>query len=245
VKTIGTASDMPAASGYAFAVTWLSRLTATTGYDRSVRIFGAAWFLILALVKVMRVFIVAKSMSIVDFGPTGWPTMLSTLCLLLFYLTLAWLILRRPRSVAPAAGILPSLVAFLGTYLPWTIILFAPREASACQEIASSGLLLIGAVSMVIVIPHLGHCFSIVPQARRLVRTGPYAVVRHPLYLVEEIALLGILVQFRSPLTLALFLAHGALQIGRMFYEEDLLRRSFPDYDEYARSTARLIPYIW
>jgi protein-S-isoprenylcysteine O-methyltransferase Ste14 len=65
------------------------------------------------------------------------------------------------------------------------------------------------------------------------------------LYLVEEVALLGTLLQFLSPLTLILFIAHGALQIRRMFYEEDLLRRTFADFDVYARSTPRLIPYVW
>jgi protein-S-isoprenylcysteine O-methyltransferase Ste14 len=98
---------------------------------------------------------------------------------------------------------------------------------------------------MVFVICHLGRNFSIVPQARRLVKAGPYAVVRHPLYLAEEVALLGVLVQFFSPLALTIFLAHGVLQIRRMFFEDELLRRSFPGFDAYARSTPRLIPYVW
>jgi protein-S-isoprenylcysteine O-methyltransferase Ste14 len=65
------------------------------------------------------------------------------------------------------------------------------------------------------------------------------------LYLAEEVALLGFLLRFYSPMTLALFLAHGALQIGRMLFEENLLRQSFTDYDDYARSTPRLIPFVW
>ena len=88
----------------------------------------------------------------------------------------------------------------------------------------------------------LGYTHS---QARKLVRTGPYKVVRHPLYLAEEVALLGMLLQCFSPLTLALFLVHAALQVRRTFYEDNLLRRAFPGFDEYARSTPRLIPYVW
>ena len=76
-------------------------------------------------------------------------------------------------------------------------------------------------------------------------RTGPYAVVRNPLYVVEEFAVLGILLQCLSPLTFVLFLVHGALQVRRILDEEELLRRTFPDYDDYARSTSRLIPYVW
>jgi protein-S-isoprenylcysteine O-methyltransferase Ste14 len=77
------------------------------------------------------------------------------------------------------------------------------------------------------------------------VRTGPYAVVRHPLYLAEEVALLGTLLQFYSFATLVLLLAHGALQVCRIFYEETLLRHTFAAYEDYARSTSRLIPYVW
>ena len=51
---------------------------------------------------------------------------------------------------------------------------------------------------MIVVIFHLGRSFSIVPQARTLVRTGPYKFVRNPLYLAEEVALLGTLLQFYS-----------------------------------------------
>jgi protein-S-isoprenylcysteine O-methyltransferase Ste14 len=89
---------------------------------------------------------------------------------------------------------------------------------------------------MVVVICHLGRSFSIVPQARRLVREGPYAVVRHPLYLAEEVALLGTLLQFYSVTGLVLVLVHGVLQVRRILYEEDLLSRTFPDYEVYAKS---------
>ena len=103
----------------------------------------------------------------------------------------------------------------------------------------------IGTAGAVVIICYLGKSFSIVPHARRLVRDGPYSVVRHPLYLAEEVAVLGCLLRFFCPAAVALFLAHCALQIARIIFEENLLRRSIPDYDDYARSTSRLIPYVW
>jgi protein-S-isoprenylcysteine O-methyltransferase Ste14 len=69
--------------------------------------------------------------------------------------------------------------------------------------------------------------------------------VRHPLYLAEELALLGCLLRLYSPITTALFAAHCALQVSRILFEERLLRGALPEYGEYARSTARLIPYVW
>jgi protein-S-isoprenylcysteine O-methyltransferase Ste14 len=192
-----------------------------------------------------KVFALSEAMSIADFSPAGWPALLSSVCMFLFYLALWWFTLLRPSPVARTGGVLPSLIAFVGTYLPWTIALFAPGSASIGQNLTSAALLLIGTVLVVVVICYLGRSFSIVPQALRLVRTGPYALVRNPLYLAEEVAILGMLLPFLSVATLLLFLAHCALQVGRIFYEENLLRRTFPEYDGYARSTARLIPYLW
>jgi protein-S-isoprenylcysteine O-methyltransferase Ste14 len=184
-------------------------------------------------------------MHIGDFSPVGWPALLSGVCLFLCYLSLWWLMLIRPVPTAQTDGVLPSLVAFAGGYLPWTIPLLAPAGASVSQNLVSAALIVVGTALMLVAIFHLGRSFSIVPQARSLARTGPYAVVRNPLYFAEELAILGVLLQYYSPATLFLFLTHGALQIGRIFYEESLLRRTFADYDDYARSTSRLIPYIW
>jgi protein-S-isoprenylcysteine O-methyltransferase Ste14 len=245
VDTISVASNDPAVAPFSSPANWLCRLRAVRGYDFAIRSFGSAWFLILALVLARKAFELSVGMSIADFGPSGWPALLSSLCLFLFYLALWWLMLVRPSPTAQTDGVLPTLVAFAGGYLPWTIPLFAPGGASVGQNLASAALVVSGATLMVVSIFHLGRSFSIVPQARRLVRTGPYAVVRNPLYLAEEVAILGALLQYYSLATLLLFVVHGVLQVGRIFYEENLLRRSFPAYSGYAASTSRLIPYVW
>jgi protein-S-isoprenylcysteine O-methyltransferase Ste14 len=228
-----------------YSVAWLSRLRAAKGYELAVRALGSGWFLFLALASGLTALTHAKDLGTAHSGPAEWTALLASACLLLFYLVLWWLMLLRPQPIAQTEGFLPSLNAFAGTYLPWTIVLFAQGVASTGQKLASAMFLLFGSALMVVVICHLGRAFSIVPQARRLVRTGPYAMVRNPLYLAEEVALLGMLLQFYSLVTLIVLLAHGALQIRRIFYEESLLRRVFPDYGDYARSTSRLVPYIW
>jgi protein-S-isoprenylcysteine O-methyltransferase Ste14 len=245
VNTISAASSNLAAPVEAPPVAWLSRLRAARGYDIAVRAVGSAWFLLLALFLARKILTHAAGMSITDFGPTGWSELLANVCLFLFYMSLWWFILIRPTPAARTDGVWPSLIAFAGTYLPWSIVLFAPGQATTGRSLASSALLLIGAISMVVIISHLGRSFSITPQAQKLVRTGPYAVVRNPLYLAEEVAVLGTLLQFYSTVTLLLFFVHGLLQVRRVFYEENLLRHCFPDYDAYTRSTARLIPYVW
>jgi protein-S-isoprenylcysteine O-methyltransferase Ste14 len=124
-------------------------------------------------------------------------------------------------------------------------VVFAPDGDASGGSALSALLLVTGTLSATVVVFHLGRSFSIVPLAQRVVRRGPYSIVRHPLYLAEEVALLGCLLRFLSPATIALFVVHCALQIARILFEENLLRRTFPDYAEYARSTPRLIPYIW
>lgn len=224
---------------------WFARLRATRGYDVAMAVLASVWFFVLALAVGLAVITQARAVSTTDFGRNGWPALLVNICAFLFYVAMWWLTLARPPPTKRSVGVLPSLVAFAGSYLPWTVVLFTPAAASDGQNLASAALLLIGSVLMVVVICHLGRSFSIVPQARRLVRTGPYAVIRHPLYLVEEIALLGTLVRLYSPVVLALFLVHGALQVCRMLYEDNLLADTFPDYGDYAKSTSRLIPHIW
>jgi protein-S-isoprenylcysteine O-methyltransferase Ste14 len=223
----------------------LSRPGATASYDPAVRVLGSAWFMFLAVACGAAVLADSRGMGLVSFGPAEWIACIARGCLVLFYLVLWWLMLLRPSPIARSDGWLPSLIALVGTYLPWTIPLFASSDSSAGRDIASAVFLLAGAGLMIVVIVHLGRSFSIVPQARHLVTSGPYAIVRNPLYLAEEIALLGMLLQFWSLATLAVLLVHGALQLRRIFYEEGLLRRSFADYDRYARATRRLVPSVW
>ena len=91
----------------------------------------------------------------------------------------------------------------------------------------------------------LGRAFSIMPEARRLVTHGPYRLIRHPLYLCEEIAVIGIFIQVVSPLAAALLILHAGFQFQRMLNEEKVLSATFPDYEDYARQTPRLIPARW
>ncbi len=224
---------------------WFWRLRATPGFNLAGGVAGGTFFLVLALFVGLNAVSEAKALRLSGVRADGYLDLLTSVCMFAYYLTLWWLMLSRPLPIARTDTVLPSLVAFVGTYFPCIWILFTSGNASRGQHLASSALVLIGAISMVVVIRYLGHSFSIVPQARRLIRTGPYAVVRNPLYLAEEIGQIGFLILFFSPVTLALFVAHGAVQVARILYEEKLLRDAFPDYDEYARSTPRLVPCVW
>ena len=88
----------------------------------------------------------------------------------------------------------------------------------------------------------LGKSFSIIAQARKVVRRGPYGVVRHPLYTGELIANLGVVVIAPTWVTLLLWAALCGLQAYRAHHEEAILLSSLADYADYQRDTPRLLP---
>ena len=112
-------------------------------------------------------------------------------------------------------------------------------------EIAATLLTLIGSAASVFVLTQLGRSFSVMAEARRLVTSGVYRFVRHPLYLAEELAVIGIFMQFASVWTALLFAMQIAFQLRRMHNEEAVLSEIFPEYATYKANTARLIPGIY
>jgi protein-S-isoprenylcysteine O-methyltransferase Ste14 len=69
--------------------------------------------------------------------------------------------------------------------------------------------------------------------------------VRHPLYLAEEIAAIGSVMQFLSGWTVMLLAVHIAFQFRRMWNEEAVLSAVFPHYATYKKKTAQIIPGIY
>ncbi len=83
-------------------------------------------------------------------------------------------------------------------------------------------------------------------RGQRVISTGPYRIVRHPMYAGATLYLTGIPFLLGSWLgLLALPLIVGALTM-RIFIEEAALRNGLPGYGEYAdRVRYRLIPGVW
>jgi protein-S-isoprenylcysteine O-methyltransferase Ste14 len=89
---------------------------------------------------------------------------------------------------------------------------------------------------------HLRYAFSIEPAARRLVTSGPYTFARHPVYTGYFAQYLGMLITVPSiPFALALTVWAAAM-IDRMYLEEAVLRKAFPEYVDYKRRVGALFP---
>jgi protein-S-isoprenylcysteine O-methyltransferase Ste14 len=93
---------------------------------------------------------------------------------------------------------------------------------------------------------YLRQNFSIVPEARELVSTGPYGFVRHPVYLGEILASFGFLLSVFTVFYILIVLSFISAQVIRMNMEEALLAKSIPEYELYKQKVKyRIFPGIY
>jgi protein-S-isoprenylcysteine O-methyltransferase Ste14 len=163
---------------------------------------------------------------------------------LAFYALLVWAYLRRRSARSTSRAWTVWVAAALATLLPLTLPLLGDGRAGAVALTAGEALLVLGMAWSVWSIRTLDLSLSVVPQARELVRHGPYAYVRHPLYLGEIVASLGVALTFGGPVPLVGWAVLVALQAYRAAHEERLLEATLPAYGEYRRSTALLVPGV-
>jgi protein-S-isoprenylcysteine O-methyltransferase Ste14 len=170
---------------------------------------------------------------------------LSRLAVFLFAAVLIFMFVARRPAAAKVPGLFPRVAAFLGAYLGVGILSLPPHPLN-WELKALSALLTLGGMSFALWgLLYLGRSVSIMSEARKLVVGGPYAIVRHPLYLGELLALFGVVLQYLSPLALVLLALQLRFQLYRMQFEEGILAETFPEYTDYARDTWRLIPGIY
>ena len=161
-----------------------------------------------------------------------------------FALSIVMYVLRYTPQRA-SLGFFPRLAAMIGTFSSLGFVLLPPQELSYGLYLASLILLVAGIVFSICALLVLGRSISLLPEARRLVTRGPYALVRHPLYLGEMVAVAGIAMQHPSAWALLLLAVGWTFQFVRMTYEERVLLKSFPEYADYMARTARLVPGLY
>lgn len=119
----------------------------------------------------------------------------------------------------------------------------------------AAGLRLIGAIlyttGLAVAISarlQLGNNWSDIETARILPRqavvaAGPYAYVRHPIYVGDLLLLLGLELGLNSWLVVGVVLM-APLVLRQAVREEQMLAASLPGYADYCGRTKRFIPFV-
>jgi protein-S-isoprenylcysteine O-methyltransferase Ste14 len=148
------------------------------------------------------------------------------------------------------APVVANLAAF-GLFFPSLLIFSGSSEDSMALLLASSGSLLAvaGAALVLRSRAELGPAWSFVPMADQrtgLVMTGPYRLVRHPIYLGLAVLAMGEALAFSSwPAFLMVLCGIVPTFAWRARAEETLLSRTFGErYALYRRRTQMIIPYL-
>jgi protein-S-isoprenylcysteine O-methyltransferase Ste14 len=222
---------------------WSTTSRSLLSWDFLCRMVAGSFFVYLAMTNALQLMVFLRqprTLTALHFGLA----VASKLTFIVFLGLNCVMFVLRWRPLSKAEGVLPRVTALAGSF--FFFVLAIPRgQPSFTQLVIGSLLLCFGTVSAIIALSRLGRSFSMMAEARRLVTTGAYSIVRHPMYASEQIAIAGIVVQNLSLYAAALFVIHLWIQIQRMKNEERVLQKMFPEYEDYKRRTARLIPLVY
>ena len=85
-----------------------------------------------------------------------------------------------------------------------------------------------------------------VQENQRVVDTGLYGLVRHPMYMSTLILFLAMPLVLGSPFSLVIMLAYIPIIAARIRNEEQVLERGLKGYADYRQSVRwKVIPFVW
>jgi protein-S-isoprenylcysteine O-methyltransferase Ste14 len=145
------------------------------------------------------------------------------------------------QLAATAAFITVLVFPVIDHRLSWSVV---PPYA----VVAGDALVALGFVIVFLVFKANTFASSIieVEAEQKVVSTGPYAVVRHPMYIGALIMLLGVPLALGSWWGLVTIIPITLVLVWRLLEEENVLARRLPGYSDYrSKVRYRLVPLIW
>ncbi len=166
-------------------------------------------------------------------------------------------LLARRMSGGPAAEKLPAQkvimsltsLGFIGLLvIPALDRRFAWSHLSPWVALAGDALVGLGWLGIFFVFRKNSFASATIELApdQKVISTGPYALVRHPMYTTALVMLLGIPIALGSMWGVLVIVAIMPALIWRLLDEEKFLAKNLPGYREYqTRVRYRLIPRVW
>jgi protein-S-isoprenylcysteine O-methyltransferase Ste14 len=161
-----------------------------------------------------------------------------------FYLLVIILFFARSQAKATTRSRLARTLAYVGTFAPFLLIFFKDGKSGNTPALFSICIMLGGLAFAIYSLKTLGRSIGIMPQARTLVRSGPYRLIRHPLYVGEIVSFGGFIIAEFTMAKLGIFLLTVAIQLYRAIQEEKLLEKTIPEYLVYESATKRFVPWV-
>lgn len=85
-----------------------------------------------------------------------------------------------------------------------------------------------------------------VKEGQKVVDTGLYGIVRHPMYSITLLLFLSMPIVLGSIYSFIIFLAYPFIICNRIINEEKFLKNELEGYDEYVKKVKyRLLPFLW
>ncbi|WP_186804661.1 methyltransferase family protein [Limihaloglobus sulfuriphilus] len=126
-------------------------------------------------------------------------------------------------------------IIFAGDFVPDGLVGFALITAAAALMVWALLYMRLGNLH---VLPELKH-------KSVFVTSGPYRVIRHPMYAASMLAMIGFLIDQPSLLRGALLVILVIDLYLKMLYEERQLIQRFSSYRDYMKNTKRFIPFVF
>ena len=137
---------------------------------------------------------------------------------------------------------------FIGFIIPGLDYRYHWSNVPVLLVIAANAMVLSGYIFVFFVLRENSYASRIieVEKGQKVITTGLYAIVRHPMYLGVLIMYLFTPLALGSYWALIFFLPLLPLIVLRLLNEEEVLLRELLGYKEYCRKTRyRLFPFIW
>ncbi|HWQ73215.1 MAG TPA: isoprenylcysteine carboxylmethyltransferase family protein [Desulfitobacteriaceae bacterium] len=139
-------------------------------------------------------------------------------------------------------------LCFLCYIIPGLDFRFQWSAVPVWLVIIANALVFLGYIFIILVFKENSYASTViqVEKEQRVITTGPYTIVRHPMYLGLILMILFTPLALGSYWAIIPALLCIPMNVFRIIGEEEVLLRNLPGYKDYCLKTRyRLLPFVW